>query len=475
MRLQIARACWRGFGRYHRRVRKLRNLLRRTFRLQRLRPGQREVIDSVLAGRDTLAIMPSGAGKSLCYQLPALQMRGTTIVVSPLIALMKDQSDKLEKRGVDTAPVNSALSARELREAMRRIRASEADFIFTTPEQLAAPEFLKKLKASPIDLFVVDEAHCITQWGHDFRPAFSGLGKALRALGNPTLLALTATATPDVIEDIARQLGRPRMRVLNAGVYRPNLYFEVLQVTNATEKKQALLEVVRSGGAGIVYCATVREAKAVHAWLAGEGVKAELYHGRLGGRERTQRQEAFMSGKARTMVATNAFGMGIDRQDIRYVAHYQLPGSLEAYYQEAGRAGRDGKEARCTLLYDHADRRVQLYFARKRSKVELLAAYARGTQCRWKMILEYFDEDVEVGDECGACDNCVQRKGDASGMTLRIKAQPPALKKGDAVRVPKYGRGTVAAVHDDRVAVTFAGGKTREFAPRHVVPAKLAK
>ena len=446
------------------------HVLRRTFRLRRLRPGQREVIDSVLAGRDTLAIMPSGAGKSLCYQLPALQMRGTTIVVSPLIALMKDQSDKLGERGLDAAAVNSALSERERREAMRRIRASEADFIFTTPEQLADPAFVKKLKANPIDLFVVDEAHCITQWGHDFRPAYAGLGAALRALGSPTLLALTATATPEVIEDIARQLGRPRMRVLNAGVYRPNLYFEVLQTTNEAEKKQALLEVVRSGGAGIVYCATVKAAKAVHGWLAGQGVAAELYHGRLGGRERTRGQEAFMSGRARTMVATNAFGMGIDRQDIRYVVHYQLPGSLEAYYQEAGRAGRDGKEARCTLLYDHADRRVQLYFARRRSKVELLAAYARSTQCRWKMVLEYFDEEVEVGDECGACDNCVQRKGDASGITLKIKAQPPLLKKGDPVRVPKYGRGTVAQVHDDRIAVSFASGETREFAPRYVVP-----
>ena len=263
----------------------------------------------------------------------------------------------------------------------------------------------------------MDEAHCITQWGHDFRPAYAGLGAALRALGDPTLLALTATATPEVIEDIARQLGRPRMRVLNAGVYRPNLYFEVVQTTNAAEKKQALLEVVRSGGAGIVYCATVRSAKELHAWLASQGVEAELYHGRLGGRERTARQEEFMSGKARTMVATNAFGMGIDRPDIRYVAHYQLPGSLEAYYQEAGRAGRDAKEARCTLLYDHTDRRVQLYFARKRSKVELLAAYARGTQCRWKMILEYFDEPVETGDECGHCDNCVQRSADASAIT----------------------------------------------------------
>ena len=448
-------------------MKRLQDLLRRRFGLHKLRPGQREVIDSVLAGRDTLAIMPSGAGKSLCYQLPALRMRGTTIVVSPLIALMKDQSDKLESRGVQAAAVNSALGADELRESMRRIRGRRAEVVFTTPEQLANRSVLRELKAHPVDLFVVDEAHCITQWGHDFRPAYLGLGEALRALGDPTLLALTATATPEVIEDIARQLGRPRMRVLNAGVYRPNLYFEVLQVTNEAEKKQALLEVVRSGDAGIIYCATVKAAKAVHAWLAAEGEDAQLYHGRLSGRERAARQEAFMSGAARTMVATNAFGMGIDRPDIRYVAHYQLPGSLEAYYQEAGRAGRDGKDARCLLLYDHSDRRVQLYFARKRSKVELLAAYARGTQCRWKMILEYFGEEVEWGDECGACDNCVQRKADIDASTLKMKARP-ALKKGDAVRVPKHGRGTVEEVHDDRIAVRCGDGETREFAPRYV-------
>jgi ATP-dependent DNA helicase RecQ len=262
------------------------------------------------------------------------------------------------------------------------------------------------------------------------------------------------------------------MQVLNVGVYRPNLYFEVVQVTNAAEKKQALLEVVRSGGGGIVYCATVKETKAVHAWLLAQGEDAQIYHGRLSARERHERQDAFMSGKARVMVATNAFGMGVDRPDIRYVVHYQLPGSLEAYYQEAGRAGRDGKEARCTLLYDHADRGVQLYFARQRGKVEQIAAYARRAQCRWKMILEYFDEEVEADDECGACDNCVQRSGDATVRTQKFKASPPLLKKGDAVKVPKYGRGTVAEVYDDRVAVSFAGGDLREFAPAYVVRAK---
>jgi ATP-dependent DNA helicase RecQ len=219
------------------------------------------------------------------------------------------------------------------------------------------------MKQTPIDLFVIDEAHCISQWGHDFRPAFLEIAAAVRELSNPPLLALTATATPEVVEDIKAQLARPGMRVINAGVYRPNLHFAVRQVTNADEKRTALLDAVRAhDGSGIVYCATVKAAIEVDGWLREAGESALLYHGRLASRARTQAQEAFMAGDARVMVATNAFGMGIDKPDIRFVVHYQLPATLEAYYQECGRAGRDGDRAQCTLLYDHGDRRIQFFF-----------------------------------------------------------------------------------------------------------------
>jgi ATP-dependent DNA helicase RecQ len=456
----------------------LRRTLRRTFGFRSLREGQEEVIRSIVEGKDTLVIMPTGAGKSLCYQLPGAQLPGTTVVVSPLLSLMKDQVDKLQELGIGAAQVNSTLTTREETEILEGIQKEQHEFVFVTPERLAQPGFLDTLKTNAIDVFVIDEAHCISQWGHDFRPSYLRLREAVEALGNPPVLALTATATPEVVDDILRQLGREDMQVISTGVFRENLRLEVIRAAGRMDGEQAKLHHLARllgeiEGTGIVYTSTVKDCETVTEYLQGLGFEVARYHGRLGGKERHRNQDRFMAGELKAVVATNAFGMGIDKPDIRFVIHYSMPGTLEAYYQEAGRAGRDGKEARCTLLYDHADRRVQLYFARKRSKVELLAAYARSAQCRWKMILEYFDEAVELGDECGACDNCVQRKGDASGMTLRIKAPPPPLKEGDAVRMPKYGRGTVAAIHDDRVAVTFAGGETREFAPRHVVAAKL--
>ncbi|HZF10747.1 MAG TPA: ATP-dependent DNA helicase RecQ [Thermoanaerobaculia bacterium] len=341
----------------------LRRTLRRHFGFPSLREGQEEVIRGVMAGQDTLAIMPTGAGKSLCYQLPGMELPGTTVVVSPLISLMKDQVDKLHELGIEAAQVNSTLSASEESETLEAIQKEQRDFVFTTPERLAQPEFLATLKTNRIDLFVIDEAHCISQWGHDFRPAFLGLRAAIEALGNPTVLALTATATEPVIEDILERLGRPEMEVVDTGLYRENLELEVFPLPDEERKRQQLSRLLReTPGVGIVYVSTVQHCEEVAGYLASLAIPVARYHGRVGSRERRHSQDRFMAGELKAMVATNAFGMGIDKPDLRFVIHYNLPGSLESYYQEAGRAGRDGERARCALLYQPEDRNTQLFF-----------------------------------------------------------------------------------------------------------------
>ncbi len=345
----------------------LEGLAAHRFGLTRFRPGQRELLEAVLAGQDALGVLPTGGGKSLVYQLAALFFEQPVVVVSPLLALMKDQVEHLARAHVRAVQLDSTLSAEDERSARARIRRGEHDLVYVTPERLATRACLAELREAGVSLLAIDEAHCVTSWGHDFRPAYLRIAEAAAALGRPPIVALTATATPETCRDIERELGLRAPRVVRTSMMRPNLHFEVSRTVNDAAKRSALLRVLAQvRGVVLVYTATVKTADALFAWLGALREPVARYHAKMTPTEREASRARFMSGAVRVMVATKAFGMGIDKPDIRAVVHYEAPDSLESYVQEAGRAGRDGEEARAVLLYRHEDRRVQQFFAAKK-------------------------------------------------------------------------------------------------------------
>lgn len=352
-------------------------VLMRHFGFEKFREPQGRIVSAILQGRDTLVIMPTGGGKSLCYQLPALMLPHLTIVVSPLIALMKDQVDALRSRGIAAAGLNGMQSLAEQNAVFDAMRAGELKLVYIAPERFRAERFVRTISEIDVSLFAVDEAHCLSQWGHDFRPDYLRLDAALKHFKTrPIVAAFTATATPDVREDIQKSLRLRTPAEFIAGFARPNLSFNIRHVESGVtarrgnegraslhlNKLREILKIVAAHRTGIVYCATRKSVERVADDLTSQGINLVMYHGGMSDAERSAAQEKFMSNRADVAVATNAFGMGIDRSDIRFVVHYEMPGSIEAYYQEAGRAGRDGAPGHCEMLFNFSDKRVQDFF-----------------------------------------------------------------------------------------------------------------
>ncbi|WP_295582152.1 DNA helicase RecQ [uncultured Oscillibacter sp.] len=398
--------------------------LKTYFGYDAFRGGQEEIIDALLSRRDALAIMPTGAGKSVCYQIPALLLPGITLVISPLVSLMGDQVTGLVQMGVPAAYLNSSLTYRQYLLALSRAREGRYKIIYVAPERLETEGFQAFAREADISLVAVDEAHCISQWGQDFRPAYLNIPAFVASLPRrPVVGAFTATATPDVKEDIQRLLALEDPLRVTTGFDRSNLYFEVQQPES---KKAALLEIVkgRPDKCGIVYCATRKNVEEVCAFLQERGVAATRYHAGLEAEERRKNQEDFLYDRAAVMVATNAFGMGIDKSDVRYVVHYNMPKDVESYYQEAGRAGRDGLPSSCILLFSgqdvrtgeflitHGEQREDLDPAtverlrqRDLQRLRQMTGYCRTRHCLRQYILRYFGENAP--DDCGTCYNCL--------------------------------------------------------------------
>lgn len=400
-------------------------ILKQYFGYDSFRPGQDELVQAILSGRDTLGIMPTGAGKSICYQVPALALPGLTLVVSPLISLMKDQVGALNEAGVPAACINSAMSFEEMRDALYFAGRGQYKLLYVAPERLTAPFFLDFARRVPISMVTVDEAHCISQWGQDFRPSYLKILDFLAALPQrPLVSAFTATATAEVRDDIIRALGLEEPFVITTGFDRPNLYFAV---EKPSSKPSALLAhlMQRRDKSGIVYCSTRKTVEEVCDILLSRGLPATRYHAGLDPEERLANQDDFLYDRKTVMVATNAFGMGIDKSNVSFVIHYNMPKNMESYYQEAGRAGRDGEAADCILLYNGQDVRTAEFLIehshenedesmdektrrqlieRDMERLKQMTFYATTTDCLRRYILNYFGEKAPLC--CGHCGNC---------------------------------------------------------------------
>jgi ATP-dependent DNA helicase RecQ len=388
--------------------------LHRVFGFREFRPLQQQIIEHVIAGGDAFVLMPTGGGKSLCYQVPALHRPGTAVVVSPLISLMKDQVDALREAGVAAAQLNSSLDAWEAGEVLRALRAGELDLLYVAPERLMMPLFLETLDRVPLALMAVDEAHCVSQWGHDFRPEYVELGRLRARFPGVPLIALTATADEQTRDDVREKLGLGDARVFIAGFDRPNIRYLVTEKRKPFEQLEAFL-TGRRDESGIVYCLSRRRVEEVAGKLRAAGLSAAAYHAGLPGDERTAVQDAFQRDEVRVVVATVAFGLGIDKSNVRFVVHYDMPKSIESYYQETGRAGRDGLPADALLLYglgDVATARVLIESGSSGDqlridlhKLNAMVGFAEAVACRRRALLGYFGETPDA--DCGNCDVCL--------------------------------------------------------------------